>query len=69
MKVECHVTTEAETEVLQLQTKECQGLAVIVRNQVEAKKDSTQSLCGPVDMYPRSVSLGFCEYLELKAFL
>ena len=50
----------------QLQAKECQGLAGIIRNQVEAKKDSTQSLCGPVDMYPRSVSLGFCEYLELK---
>ena len=38
MKVECHVTTEAETEVLQLQTKEWQGLVAITRSSEEERK-------------------------------
>lgn len=43
----CHVATEVETGVLELQAKNHQGLWVPTRCQEKARKDSTQSPDGP----------------------
>lgn len=37
---ESHVMSKAETEVMQLQAKECQGLLATIKNWEEVRKDS-----------------------------